>query len=330
LDPRAERDRLRKANAPGVTFRGATERFFEDHKAGWRSPIHREQWWQSMRDYVFPAIGDKPVAGVTAADVVALLKRDGFWETKTVTASRVRERVAQVLDFATAHDLREGDNPAAWSRLKFMLPDPKKLATVEHHPAVAYADVPKLMSVLADMPGLSPQALRFLILTGGRTGEVTGARWDEIDMKAAVWTVPSSRMKSKREHRVPLSEAALDVLRSLPRTDGAEHVFPGIRGRKFMSETAMLKTLEKVIEKTGLPHATIHGMRSAFRTWVAEQTSFPREIAEEALAHTVGNAVERAYQRSKLLEQRRLLMDAWARHCIGAAPTGNVTPLRAA
>ncbi|MCC2654631.1 MAG: integrase, partial [Microvirga sp.] len=249
-------------------------------------------------------------------DVLRVLRP--IWLTKSETASRLRGRIERVLDFAKARGMRTGENPARWrGHLDAVLPRRQKL-TRGHHKAMPFDEVPAFVSRLRDAQGVAPRALEFLILTAGRTGEVLGAAWDEIDIEAGIWTVPAVRMKAGREHRVPLTQRALAILAELHEARTGEHVFPGLKRGKPLSSMAM----EAVLRRMKID-ATVHGFRSAFRDWAGERTHFPREIAEAALAHLVGDAVERAYRRGDALEKRRELMSAWDSFC---APETTIVP----
>lgn len=285
------------------------------------------------------------VADVTTAHVVALLTADDLWTTKTETAGRVRGRVEAVLDWARAQGLRTGENPARWrGHLDKLLPRPSKVQRAGNHAALDWREVGAFWSALAGVEGMGAQALRFAILTAARSGEVRGATWGEIDLQAGVWTVPGSRMKAGREHRVPLSPAAVALLDALPRMDGCDLVFPSPRGAALSDATlgAAIKRLHEaaiaaggagwIDRKQGDRVITAHGIaRSTFRTWAAEATAYPREIAEAALAHAVGDVAERAYQRGDALDRRRRLMNDWAKFlAVPSATTGTVTPIRGA
>jgi integrase len=320
-DPQAERDRQRVEAAPPCTFKSAAEQYIAAHKAGWRNEKHAKQWENTLTTYVYPEIGSLAVSAVDVPDVLKVLKP--IWATKPETASRVRGRIEAVLDYAKAHKWRRGENPARWKgTLDHLLPARAKVQRVKHHAAMPYAKVPGFMASLAEQEGTAALALRFAILTAARTGEATGARWPEADINAAVWTVPEDRMKAGREHRVPLNAPALEILRELPRT--GEYVFPGHKRGEPLSNMAMLMLLRRM----EIEDATVHGFRSAFRDWAAEQTGFPREVIEAALAHANGDKVEAAYLRTDHFEKRRLLMEEWGRFCTGAV-AANVVPLRA-
>jgi integrase len=246
-----------------------------------------------------------------------------LWTTKPETASRVRGRVEAVLDWARARGYRDGDNPARWrGYLDQLLPKKSKVRKVKHHAALPYGELPDFMVALRERSATSAGALELTILTAARTGEVIGARWNEIDRQAKVWTVPAERMKAGRDHRVPLSAAALAVLERMQKVRQNDYVFAGER-RAMLSNTSMLMLLRRM-DRGDL---TAHGFRSTFRTWAAERTGFPREVVEAALAHVVGDATEQAYQRGDLFEKRRRLMDAWAAFCAKAPAADVVVPL---
>lgn len=317
----SERSAKLAAQAKQITFSDAAEAYIRAHSAGWRNVKHADQWRNTLKAYAAPTIGRLSVADVDTSHMVSIL--EPIWTAKTETASRVRGRIEKVLDWATARKYRAGDNPARWrGHLDNLLARPAKVASVRHHPALPYAALPSLLVRLRDLDGVSPRALEFTILTAARTGETIGARWHEIDLAAKVWTVPGERMKSGREHRVPLSDTAIELLTSLPTE--AEFVFPGARSKRPLSNMAMLETLRGL----NIGDVTVHGFRSTFRDWAGEQTNFPREIAETALAHVVVDKTEAAYRRGDALEKRRRLMDAWAKFCGSSATPPVVVPLR--
>lgn len=293
-DPIASR---RAAQAAGMTFGEAADAYIEAHRASWKNEAQANQWRQSLADH--GPDRDLPVADVDTAAVLRALNR--IWKAKTETATRVRGRIERILDWAKVQGLREGENPARWrGHLDHLLPKPAKLKQVKHHAAMPYGKVPAFMATLRRRESGNRRALRFTILTAARTEEVAGAQWDEFDLKAAVWTVPAERMKAGRRHRVPLSGEALAILRSLP------------RDRPPFPSSGMLNLLRKAPPKgLGQPY-TVHGFRSSFRDWAAEQTDFPGEVVEMALAHTIKDKTEAAYRRGDLLEKRRELMQAWA------------------
>jgi integrase len=304
----ADRRAKRAADAKQMTFRECAIACIASHEDGWRNAEHRRQWRTSLETYVFPLLGDLPVDQVDTAHVVRVL--EPIWKTKSETASRVRGRIEKVLGWATVRGFRSGDNPARWrGHLQELFASKGKLQPVNHHVALPYMDLPTFMAELRDRDGFSALALQFAILTAARSSEVLGARWDEIDFVSKMWTVPASRMKAHKEHRVPLSDTAMNILASLPRE--GTRIFP-------LTHTAMLELLRRM----GHENITVHGFRSTFRDWCAERTSYPNHVAEAALAHAIGDKVEKAYRRGDLLEKRRKLMDAWATWCAQPAPSG--------
>jgi integrase len=250
---------------------------------------------------------------VQAVDTGLVMKViEPLWAAKPETASRLRGRIEVVLDWAKVRGYRQGENPARWrGHLDHLLPAKSKIRKVVHHAALPYAKAGAFMTALRGQQGIAPRALEFLILTATRTGETLGATWDEFDLAARLWTIPATRMKAGREHRVPLSEAAARVLESLQEARQSDFVFPGARQGRPLSEMALLMLLRRM----GFGEITVHGFRSAFRDWAAERTTFPREVAEMALAHAISDAVEAAYRRGDLFDKRRKLMDAWAAYC---------------
>jgi integrase len=237
------------------------------------------------------------------------------WTTKTETAKRVQGRIENILDFASAHRYRDALNPARWrGHLDMLLPKPSRVKTVTHHPSMPYTEVPPFMGELSENGSVSALALRFLILTATRTSEVLKAQWSEIDLKAAVWTIPGQRMKGKQEHRVPLSDAVIADLKALPRIEGNPYLFPGARYGRPLSNMALLQLMRGMGYgvKGSRGDYVPHGFRSSFRDWSGEVSSFPRDVAEMALAHVIENKVEAAYRRGDLFEKRRKMMGAWA------------------
>ncbi|MHC3431710.1 tyrosine-type recombinase/integrase [Delftia lacustris] len=308
LDPILERERalslLRAEQAKSMTFEAACQALIDAKSDEWRNPKHRAQWAASLATYAYPTIGKLQVGDVGQAHILSILQP--IWKEKTETATRLRGRIEQVLDWARVRGFREGENPARWrGHLDKLLPAPTKIAKVVHHKALPIDAMPGFMAQLRQRKGLSARALEFLVLTAARSGEVRGATWQEIDMEAAVWTVPAERMKAQKEHRVPLSPQALALLAGMPRLEGNDLVFPAPRGGQLSDMT--LTNLMRRMELDAVPH----GMRSTFRDWAAERTHFPREVAEMALAHTIGNAVEAAYRRGDLFTKRAEMMTAW-------------------
>jgi integrase len=323
LTRRAGRDAARLAAAKAMTFKACAEAYIAAHAAGWRNPKHRWQWGASLASYVYPSFGDLPVQAV---DVGLVMKAvEPLWNTKSETASRVRGRIESVLDWATARGYRSGDNPARWrGHLENLLPKRSAVRRVEHHAALPYPEIAAFMAQLRRQEGITARALEFLILTAGRTSEVIGAKWGEFDLAERLWTVPGERMKSGREHRVPLSDAALAIFGAPGDPD--QFVFPGGKGGG-LSNMALLMTLRRM----GHADLTAHGFRSTFRDWAAERTSFATEVAEMALAHVVGSKVEAAYRRGDLFQKRRQIMQAWARFCAArTAPSAEVVAMGAA
>ena len=306
-DPVAEKRESRAAGLrPGPsapTFAEAAGRVFELRRPTWSNPKHAAQWQSTLETYAFPIIGRKGVDAIAAADVMDVLTP--IWTSKPETASRVRQRMESVMDWAVAQGYRL-DNPAGRSLLRVL---PKTQRLKEHHRALPYAQVPGAVAQVRESTvGISTKlAFEFLVLTASRSGEVRRADWAEVDWESATWEIPASRMKARRPHRVPLSGRAMEILRqALELNDGQGLIFPGMHGRKPASEM-MFATLLRRLEIPAVPH----GFRSSFRDWVIERTSTPWAVAESALAHNVGNSTEAAYMRSDLFDQRRALMDAW-------------------
>jgi integrase len=320
----AKRAEERLAAATAMTFEQCAERYIAAHRSGWRNPKHAAQWPSTLAAYAHPVFGSLPVQVVDLGLVMKVL--EPIWQTKPETASRVRGRIEAVLDWATVRGYRKGENPARWrGHLDKLLPARGKVRKVEHHPTLPYDEMGDFISALRAQEGAAARALEFLILTAARTNEVIGARWQEFDLEGKLWIVPADRIKGGKEHRVPLSGAALKIVEAMNETREGEFVFPGGKAGKPLSNMAMLKVLERMT-RTDL---TAHGFRSTFRDWAAERTSYPREVAEMALAHTVGDKVEAAYRRGDLFAKRRRLMEEWARHCELTKTTGKVVPIAA-
>ena len=330
IDPIEHRQAQRaaqKAEAAGFTFQEVAARYIKAHEAGWRNAKHGWQWGQTLKTYAYPAFGDQLVAVVDTAAVLRAL--ESIWRTKSETASRVRGRIEAVLDYATAQGWRVGDNPARWrGHLSNLLPAPRSVAKVEHHAALPYSEVAAFLARVAGQGGTAAVALRFVVLTACRTSEALGATWRELDIPNATWTIPGARMKAGREHRVPLSAPALAILATMALAGSEPHafVFPGNtsgRGKakakgkaRPLSNMAMMALLRRMDR----PDLTVHGFRSTFRDWAAEETSASREVAEMALAHTLKDKTEAAYRRGDLFAKRAALMADWAEFCI-KAPT---------
>jgi integrase len=315
--------------AKSVTFRQCAERYIEAHKSGWRNAKHAAQWLSTLGAYAFPLLGPLPVQAIDTGLVMKVLQP--IWAKKTETATRVRQRIEAVLNWATTRGFRKGDNPARWrGHLANLLPKASKVHKVTHFEAMPYEDLPSFFTDLAKRNTISAKALAFTILTVARSGETRNATLGDVDFKKAIWVVPPERTKSSREHRVPLTKEALALLRDLPhlRNDAEALLFPSANNRA-LSDTAMRKYLQDDLKKSGL---TVHGFRSTFRVWAAERTNAPREIAEAALGHVIGDRTEAAYLRSDFFARRRKLMEMWAKFCVsGAASAGKkIVPFRRA
>lgn len=327
IDPIDDRDARKAAlaveKAKTISFKEAAERYIAAHKAGWKSPKHAGQWAATLETYAYPKIGALPVAAIDVALVLSVI--EPIWSTKTETASRVRGRIESILSWAKARGYRQGENPATWrGHLDQLLPARSQVAPVEHHAALPYADLPAFMAKLRAKEGIGARALEFTILTAARTGDTIGAEWREIDKAEKLWTVPAARVKGKkgarkRDHVVPLTKQALAILENLP-AEG-DYVFPGGKEGAGLSNAAMSELLKGM----GYPNdvATVHGFRSAFKDWASEQTAYPNELTEMAMAHTVSDKVEAAYRRGDMREKRRRLMADWAAYCDGKAIGGN-------
>ena len=320
IDPidarRAGRIEERIEAARAMSFAECAAAYIAAHRAGWRNPKHAAQWPSTLAAYVYPIFGGLPVQAIDTGLVVKAI--EPIWTTKPETASRVRGRIESVLDWAAARGHRQGENPARWrGHLENLLPKKSTVRRVEHHAALPYVEISAFMGELRGQEGIAARALAFAILTVARTGEVIGATWAEIDMAARIWTIPAERMKAGKEHRVPLSEAAIAILGQMDQ--GRDKVFP-------ISNMAMAMLLRRM----GRGDLTVHGFRSSFSDWCAERTAFPSEVREMALAHTVADKVEAAYRRGDLFEKRRALAEAWAKFCdTPAAGAGEVVPIRA-
>lgn len=312
IDPiqrrREQQDALKAAQAKRLIFSEAVRRFLADMSAEWGNPTHRQQWQNTLQTYANPVLGELAVADIELAHVLEVLKP--IWETKSETASRLRGRIERVLAWATVHGHRYGDNPARWKgNLDVILPATSKTKKVKHHAALPYSEVGKFIGELQKRTGTAALALEFCILTAARSGEVRGATWAEIDLNKGEWTIPASRMKASKEHRIPLSKRAVEILSLLPEQRPNDIIFKAPRGGE-LSDMALLAVLKRM----DLP-VTVHGFRSTFRDWAGETTNFPREVIEHALAHQLKDKAEAAYARGTLFEKRRRLMDAWANYC---------------
>jgi integrase len=306
-DTRQAQQRLDQASKQ-MTFAQCAKAYIEAHGGSWKSPRHRQQWTNSIEQHVLPDIGDLPVAAIDVPTLHRLLQP--IWATVPETGVRLRARIENILDWAKVLNYRSGENPARWKgNLDKLLPRPSKVRKIEHYASMPYAKVPAFIAQLRERGTVAAMALEFTILTAVRTGETLGAKWDEIDLDSGIWTIPPERMKAGAAHKVPLTKPALKILTSI-KPDASGFVFVGSPG-KPLAPTTLLKTMTLMRIKDGTPH----GFRSSFRTWAAECTNFPREIAEAALAHANGDKVEMAYKRTDYFQKRRELMDEWARHC---------------
>jgi integrase len=325
LDPIEAREEgnRRKAleAAKAVTFAHCAASYIESHKAGWRNEKHAEQWTKTIETYAEPTIGPLPVQAVDTGLVLKIL--EPIWSKKSETASRLRGRIENILDWAKARGYRSGENPARWKgHLNQLLPMLSKKHRVTHHKAMPFPEVGTFVSNLRALSYVSARCLEFTILTAARTNEAIKAKPEEFDLTNATWTIPASRMKAKREHRVPLSPRAVEIVREMLRLE-QDYVFPSTRIGKPLSNMAMLNLLDRMEVKV-----TVHGFRSSFRDWAAERTAYSHEVCELALAHTISNAAEAAYRRGDLFEKRRKLMEGWADFINTPSLDGQVIPLR--
>jgi integrase len=330
IDPieakRAARAQAQLDAAKAMTFKQCADAYIASHRAGWRNAKHAGQWETTLATHA-EAIGKLPVQAIDTALVMKVI--EPLWRTRPETASRLRGRIESVLDWASTRGYRAaGENPARWKgHLSNLLPARSKVRKVKHHRAMPYAALPSFLAALRERQGVASRALEFLILTAGRAGEVLGARWSEFDLAEKVWTMPAQRMKSGREHRVPLAPRALVILQEMQAHHRGDDglVFPGKREGRRLSNSAILAVLKAMDREV-----TAHGFRSSFRDYAAEKTSFPREVAEAALAHAVPDAVVASYMRTNFFDRRRQLMTAWASYCAQPAPTarGKVVSLK--
>ena len=328
IDPiearKSARAQARLDAARSLTFDDCRNKFLASHEAAWANAKHRKQWESTLKSYVTPVFGALPVQNVDVALVLKAL--EPIWTIKPETASCVRGRVERILDWAKVRGFRQGENPARWrGHLDILLAPRAKVRHVRHHAALPYGELPGFLAKIREREATAARALEFAILTAARTGEVLGARWDEFDLANTMWTVPAIRMKARRDHRVPLSTAAMAIVKQLKEIPQSEFLFPGERPNRPLSNMSMLMMLRRA----GHGDLTVHGFRSTFRDWAAEQTNFPREVAEAALAHVVADRTEAAYRRSDLFEKRRRVMDAWAVYCeMGPNLGGAVIPMK--
>ena len=338
VDPMAERRAAREALAAsgrrGLTFAEAANRYLDAKLDAYRNEKHRYQWRATLEQLAFPVLGKMPVAAITVQDVLQVLHP--IWTDRTETASRLRGRIEAVLSWATVSGHRAGDNPARWAgNLKELLPAPSKVKAKGNQPALGLDDAPRWFTAIRQREGFGPRALEFAALTASRSGEVRGAAWSEIDLDRALWVVPGERMKMGKEHRVPLTAAALALLKALPRLDGSDLVFPSSKGGQLsdMTLSATMRRLHEAeiaaerpgfLDRVSKRPAVPHGLRSTFRDWAAERTQYPGEMAEVALAHRINNVVEAEYRRGDMIEKRRRMMADWADFLSARALGGNV------
>ena len=311
-------------NAKAKTFRECAEAYIKAHRAEWKNPKHISQWENTLETYAYPKLGALAVRDIDLGAVLEVL--EPIWETKTETATRLRQRIEKVLDLATTRGYRTGENPARWrGHLENNLSKPNKVKKVRNHPALPYSDIHGFAKELARQEGIAAEALELCILTAARTGEVINARWAEFDLENNIWTVPADRMKAGKEHRIPLCDRAAAIIQGRLDLRESDFVFPGAKETRPLSNMAMLQLLKRM-DRADI---TVHGFRSTFRDWVAEMTNYPREIAEQALAHRIPDKAEAAYRRGDLFEKRRRLMSDWAAY-IASPPAGNVVPINRA
>ena len=351
IEERAEQRRKLKAqyddSDTSILFKEAVAQAHARKEGEFSSEKHRKDWRSSLDAYAVPKLGKMDVADITHQDVLRVLNQpvdeagSTLWETKTDTATRLRGRIESVLSWATVSGYRTGDNPARWAgNLKELLPKPSKVSKVTKQPALSQADFPKWFAELRKRKGMATRCLEFAVLCASRSGEVRGATWDEIDLEGRIWKIPGARMKMERDHRIPLSDEAVALLKAVPRVSGSPYVFPAVRGGA-LSDMALSATMRRMQDAevkagrkgwldpdSGRP-AVPHGLRSTFRVWTAER-GYDRDMAELALAHNVGSAVERAYQRSDMVERRRAMQSDWAAFCHGRQQAENVVSIRGA
>ena len=330
IDPLEERQReaaealaaAQAAQIAGITFKAVAEAYVAANEGSWRNDKHRQQWRNTLASYVYPVMGELPVADIGTAHVLKIL--EPIWQGKPETASRIRGRIETVLDAAKARGYREGENPARWrGHIAQILPARSRL-TRGHHKAMPYDAVPAFVGAIRAREAMAALALEFVVLTATRTSEVLGATWGEVDLAKAIWTIPAARMKAGNEHRVPLSPRAVEILERV-KPLGKDCLFPADKGGK-LSTMAMAMLLRRM-----KLDCTVHGFRSGFRDWAAECTGYAHEVCEMALAHVIGNKAEAAYRRGDLFDKRRKLMEAWATYCgTPVANADNVTPIRSA
>lgn len=322
----AQRAQKRVQAAKSVLFAECAERYIAAHRSGWRNPKHAAQWTATIETYANPALGPMPVQDVATGHILRVL--EPIWSTKPETASRLRGRIERILDWAKGREYRSGDNPARWrGHLENQLAKPGKVRRVESHAALPYSKIAAFMVDLRAQEGTAARALEFTILDAARTGEAIGAKPGEFNLEERIWTIPGARMKAGREHRVPLSARAVAIVKAeLAAHPGGEYVFPGRFDGTALSNMAMLELLKRM----GHDDITVHGFRSTFRDWAAEQTSYPHDMCEMALAHVQDDKTVAAYLRTDMMEKRRRLMNDWAKYCDTPKAGAKVSPIRKA
>lgn len=327
IDPIDAREAVRRQvaleRAKALKFKEAAATYMAAHRVAWKNDKHAAQWVSTLQTYAYPSIGEVSVQSIDTALVMKVI--EPIWAEKPETANRVRGRIESVLDWATVRGFRQGENPARWrGHLDKLLPSRAKVRKTKHHSALPYAELPAFLAALRQQDGVAARALEFTILTAARTGETIGVRRSEINARERLWTVPAERMKAAKEHRVPLSNRAFELIATEAIADD-DFAFPGGRPGQPLSNMAMLMLLQRM-DRDDL---TVHGFRSTFRDWASERTNFPGEMVEMALAHTIDSKTEAAYRRGDLFEKRRRLMDAWAAFCARSAFSSTVVPLNA-
>lgn len=309
-------------NAKGITFKECALAYIDSHKVGWKNRKHEAQWRNTLETYAFPVMGSLAAQDIDVGLVLKVL--EPIWYEKTETASRVRQRIENILDWAKVRNYRTGENPALWrGHLDKLLPKPTKIRKVRHFAAMPYSDLPDYFRSLRKIDTLAAKALAFAILTATRSNETRGAKWEEIDLQTGTWTIPDDRMKAGRSHRVPLTNECLKILNEVEPFKSDSLMFPGLRKVSPISDVALLKLLKQTH-----PTLTIHGFRSSFRDWCAEMTNYPGALAEAALAHILKDKTEAAYQRGDMFEKRRKLMNAWADYCMNGQKVSGVVPIQ--
>lgn len=341
IEERKSRQSLeRLARQKTLTFDECADAYIEANRAGWKNEKHASQWENTLNTYASPIIGKLPVAAIDTGMVLKVLENDQLWTAKPETANRLRGRIEAVLGWATVRRYRTGENPAQWkNHLDKVLPARSKVASIEHHPALSYAETGAFIASLRQQPGIAALALEFAILTATRTSETIGATWREINLDVAVWIIPADRMKAAKEHHVPLSGRAIEILESLRQhAEEGDYVFPGRKESSSLSNMALLAVVRRMNEdkliwkdRNGEPIVP-HGFRSTFRDWAGETTAYPREVIEHAMAHQLPDKAEAAYARGTLFDKRRRLMADWADYCNKVQPTkaDNIVPINSA